>query len=342
MGGSESRNESRPHAASVSAPPRARLASSASLPGSLADRKPANLGHGLKSFLRDSNLSGLEYRLRLAGYYTMEDLLKTNEDRLKASGLTPLMTSRLIKALTDYHRNKPRSAAPLKPVRQGANIRQIPPQEALAIRKRNVKRTTSQGQSTSDNGPPPRNAAQVKLLSPADTPDAHFVARYNSSDQLDGAASRRWSIAVSKGSSLQSSLSLPEGLCACVATTSSLPIRSYSCPVVVNCPPSFSASSSLAEAVLSEDYDEAAQALKLLCQTYSQQPELKTVLSGFDCLELTVKALQLWYEDVSIAERGCRFIKLLTRGKLHLLPSPNTSLFPSFNSCFPWVALVRR
>lgn len=317
MGG----NESRSRVASVSAPPRVRSASSVSLPASLASRKAGNLGQNLKAFLRDSNLSGLEYRLRLAGYYTMEDLLKTNEENLKASGLTPLMTNRLITALAEYHRNKPpRSGAPSRQARPEANAGKRPPQQRLVVHKRNVKRTRSEDQSPYDHGPP----VQVKLLSAADTPDAHLIARHNSSDQFDAAAGRRLSIMASKGSSLQRNLSLPEGLCGGVALGDTAALcdllrRWYSCPVIIGCPPVFTASSSLAEAVSSEDCDEASGALGLLCQMYSQQPRLR---SSSGDLEWVVKALQLWYDDILIAERGCRLIKYLARGEVFPLPSP--------------------
>eukprot|EP00731_Ephydatia_muelleri_P027468 Em0019g341a len=249
----------------LKAPPRIRSSSSSSVPGSLAGATVGNLGNNLKAFLRSSNLSGLEYRLRIAGFYTMEDLLKTNEEKLKASGLTPLMTSRLIAALSDYHRNKPAKLGPHPSVvrhvtnQTGANVGQKRPEERLAVRKQNVRRTHSQGVSPNDAQAPAtrRSAAQVKLLSPADVPDAHLIARDDASDRPDGAAT------------------------------------------------------ALAKAVSNEDSDEAAHELKLMCQMYSQQPQLKPTSND---LELVVKTLQLWYEDVQIAERGCQLIKQLTRG----------------------------
>lgn len=315
MGG----NESRPPAPSVSAPPRIRSSSSSSVPGSLAGATVGNLGNNLKAFLRSSNLSGLEYRLRIAGFYTMEDLLKTNEEKLKASGLTPLMTSRLIAALSDYHRNKPAKLGPHPSVvrhvtnQTGANVGQKRPEERLAVRKQNVRRTHSQGVSPNDAQAPAtrRSAAQVKLLSPADVPDAHLIARDDASDRPDGAASKRWSVVASKGTSLQASRSLPEGLYSGAGHRGDISRRSYSCPVSISCPPVSCASAALAKAVSNEDSDEAAHELKLMCQMYSQQPQLKPTSND---LELVVKTLQLWYEDVQIAERGCQLIKQLTRG----------------------------
>ena len=56
----------------------------------------------LKVFLRVNNLPGLEYRLHLAGYYTLGDLLSTNVELLCAGGITSLMARRLLNALDEY------------------------------------------------------------------------------------------------------------------------------------------------------------------------------------------------------------------------------------------------
>jgi hypothetical protein len=61
------------------------------------------LDRTLKGFLHYSNLKGLEYRLRIAGVYTLEDLAYTDEIKLSQhGGFTRLMARRLLMALDDY------------------------------------------------------------------------------------------------------------------------------------------------------------------------------------------------------------------------------------------------
>ena len=104
----------------------------------------------LKVFLRISNLSGLEYRLRLAGYYTLGDLLSTNVELLCAGGITSLMARRLLNALDEYiqsHMELEEGAnQPFKLVRKGQKIPSEPSKQMMALPtygKQNKKRKRS-------------------------------------------------------------------------------------------------------------------------------------------------------------------------------------------------------
>lgn len=106
-----------------------------------------SLDRGLKAFLRSSNLPGLEYRLRLAGYNSLSDLLDADVDTLCAHGFTPLMARRLLGALDEYLvRHLDRSEGiqlPFQLVRKGQKIKSDPTEKMKALPtfgKRNVKR----------------------------------------------------------------------------------------------------------------------------------------------------------------------------------------------------------
>ncbi len=109
-----------------------------------------SLDRGLKAFLRSSNLPGLEYRLKLAGYNSLSDLLGTEVDILCAHGFTPLMARRLLGALDEYLMRQfdrvDRDEAirlPFELVRKGQKINSDPTEKMKALPtfgKQNVKR----------------------------------------------------------------------------------------------------------------------------------------------------------------------------------------------------------
>ena len=115
-----------------------------------------SLDRSLKSFLRASNLPGLEYRLKLAGYHRLDDLLDTDAEKLVSEGFTRLMAMRLVRALDNYIQRHlditDGQPSPFQLVRRGhmgQKIKSDPSEEMKALPnygKRNVKR-----QSSSDN-----------------------------------------------------------------------------------------------------------------------------------------------------------------------------------------------
>jgi len=56
----------------------------------------------MKVFLRASNLPGLEYRLKLAGYRSLGDLLNTDRETLMSKGFTGIMAQQLMNAVAEY------------------------------------------------------------------------------------------------------------------------------------------------------------------------------------------------------------------------------------------------
>ena len=112
-----------------------------------------SLDRSLKSFLRASNLPGLEYRLKLAGYQCLDDLLDANVEMLVSYGFTRLMAKRLMTSLDTYiqrHFNVTDSQpSPFQLVRRGhlgQKIKSDPSEEMKALPnygKRNVKRQSS-------------------------------------------------------------------------------------------------------------------------------------------------------------------------------------------------------
>lgn len=112
-----------------------------------------SLDRSLKSFLRASNLPGLEYRLKLAGYQRLDDLLDTDAEMLVSDGFTRLMAKRLMTALDSYIQRHlditDGQPSPFQLVRRGhlgQRIKSDPSEEMKALPnygKRNVKRQSS-------------------------------------------------------------------------------------------------------------------------------------------------------------------------------------------------------
>jgi hypothetical protein len=112
-----------------------------------------SLDRSLKSFLRASNLPGLEYRLKLAGYQRLDDLLDTDAEKLVSDGFTRLMAKRLMTALDNYIQRHlditDGQPSPFQLVRRGhlgQRIKSDPSEEMKALPnygKRNVKRQSS-------------------------------------------------------------------------------------------------------------------------------------------------------------------------------------------------------
>ena len=116
-----------------------------------------SIDRGLKVFLRSSNLSGLEYRLKMAGYHTLSDLFEASAESLCAKGFTPLMARRLLSALEFYIQRQLDKTegiqSPFQMVRKNQQIKSDPSESVKALPtfgKRNVKRKRS---STKDSQP---------------------------------------------------------------------------------------------------------------------------------------------------------------------------------------------
>ena len=107
-------------------------------------RRLKSLDRSLKAFLRASNLPGLEYRLRLGGFYSVDDLIGVDVRLLGQRGFTALMAKRLINALDEYisrHLEGPR--LPFQVVRQGQKMNLHPTDSMRSMPtfgKQNVKR----------------------------------------------------------------------------------------------------------------------------------------------------------------------------------------------------------
>ena len=145
----------------------------------------------LKMFLRVNNLPGLEYRLRLAGYYTLGDLLSTNVELLCAEGITSLMARRLLNAVDDHiHRHvelEEGANQPFKLVRKGQKIPSDPSKQMMALptygmpnKKR--KRSADDGRSemskagAADSGSKSGiSVSKVRLMSADVLNQQHFV-----------------------------------------------------------------------------------------------------------------------------------------------------------------------
>lgn len=115
-----------------------------------------SLDRSLKVFLRASNLPGMEYRLKLAGYHSLDDLLDTDAEMLTSQGFTRLMAKRLMTSLDSYilrHLDITEGQpSPFQLVRRGhlgQKIKSDPSDEMKALPnygKRNVKRHSSSDQ----------------------------------------------------------------------------------------------------------------------------------------------------------------------------------------------------
>lgn len=106
-----------------------------------------SLDRSLKAFLHASNLPGLEYRLRIAGYHKLSDLYDADVNSLCAHGFTQLMAARLLRALNDYILKQMDKSEglrlPFQMVRKGQKIKSDPTEKMKALPtfgKRNVKR----------------------------------------------------------------------------------------------------------------------------------------------------------------------------------------------------------
>ena len=117
-----------------------------------------SLDRSLKAFLRTSNLPGLEYRLRVAGFNTLEDLAETDEDILCSHGFTPLMARRLLAALEEYVMKQlykqEGKQLPFQLVRKGQKIDSTPTdkmKELPTYGKQNVKRQRNPDKKSTKN-----------------------------------------------------------------------------------------------------------------------------------------------------------------------------------------------
>lgn len=145
-----------------------------------------SLDRSMKVFLRASNLPGLEYRLRLAGYHTFHDLLSTDRQTLESKGFTGLMATRLLRAISAYLlRQLSRSEEerlPFRLVRRGQRI-QTDPSESMRenpnFRKRNFKRQKSSGEDGTRKGPGgswSQIPSQVRLMRESDLELQHLIS----------------------------------------------------------------------------------------------------------------------------------------------------------------------
>ena len=149
-----------------------------------------SLDRNMKVFLRASNLPGLEYRLKLAGYRTFHDLLTTDRETLEAKGFTGIMAQRLMAAVIEYlnrqiHRSE-EEQLPFRLVRKGQRL-QTEPSESMRdnpnYRKWNVKRQKSSGDETTKKGPQgsvPLTSTQtpshIRLMSKSDLQVQHLLS----------------------------------------------------------------------------------------------------------------------------------------------------------------------
>ena len=106
-----------------------------------------SLDRSMKAFLRASNLPGLEYRLKLAGYRTFADLLRTNREALVASGFTGIMARQLMNAVEHYRAHgQSEQLLPFQLVRRGQRLPKEPSERMKLnpnFRKQNLKRSKS-------------------------------------------------------------------------------------------------------------------------------------------------------------------------------------------------------
>ena len=154
----------------------------------------SSLNRSLKVFLRASNLPGLEYRLRLARYYTLSDLLDANVEVLCDRGFTMLMARRLLNALEEYiqrHLDEEEGAnLPFKLVRRGQKISMGPSELMKALPtygKQNVKRHKSVDNKRSKpsklaaaaggvrNKAAGKTPSRIRLMSEETLKQQHFV-----------------------------------------------------------------------------------------------------------------------------------------------------------------------
>ena len=150
-----------------------------------------SLDKSLKMFLKANNLPGLEYRLRLAGYYSLGDLLSANVELLCAEGITCLMARRLLNAVDDHiHRHvelEEGANQPFKLVRKGQKIPSEPSKQMMALPTYGVpnkkrKRSVDDGRSemskagAADSGSKSGiSVSKIRLMSADILKQQHFV-----------------------------------------------------------------------------------------------------------------------------------------------------------------------
>lgn len=123
-----------------------------------------SLDRSMKVFLRASNLSGLEYRLKLAGYRTFHDLLNTDRETLEAKGFTGIMAQQLMNAVVEYiQRQVYRSEEerlPFRLVRKGQRL-QTEPSESMKGNPNYQKRNFKRYRSVEEQGKRSHNIAHI-------------------------------------------------------------------------------------------------------------------------------------------------------------------------------------
>ena len=148
-----------------------------------------SLDRSMKVFLRASNLPGLEYRLRLAGYHTFHDLLSTNRQTLESQGFTGIMATRLLRAIADYLRRQlsrsEEERLPFRLVRRGQRIH-TEPSESMRdnpnFQKKNVKRRKLTGEDLTRKGPgggqlqASQMPSRVRLMVESDLELLHLIS----------------------------------------------------------------------------------------------------------------------------------------------------------------------
>ena len=160
-----------------------------------------SLDHSLKAFLRSSNLPGLEYKLKLAGFNSLKDIAVTDEETLCAYGFTPLMAQRLLVALEDYvlrqlDKNE-EMQLPFQLVRKGQKIQSSPTEkmkELPTFGKQNIKRPkvsdkkvnkSKKGESTSKKKPTKPPLSIVRLMSEESIPTEPIFPNVNILQEIE-------------------------------------------------------------------------------------------------------------------------------------------------------------
>lgn len=123
-----------------------------------------SLDRSMKVFLRASNLSGLEYRLKLAGYRTFHDLLNTDRETLEAKGFTGIMAQQLMNAVLEYIRRQvyrsEEEKLPFRLVRKGQRL-QTEPSESMKGNPNYQKQNFKRHKSAEEQGKRSHNIAHV-------------------------------------------------------------------------------------------------------------------------------------------------------------------------------------
>ena len=311
-----------------------------------------SLDFSLKHFLRASNLPGLEYRLRLAGFYTVTDLLGTDVSELVSSGFTALMARRLLLALDEYvcKQLERRGALPLpfQLVRPGGKISSEPTDKMKAVPtfgKRNVKRASlpegsrkqTSGSAGSFGQSSGRSMAVIRLMEEELPPAVHFPHSLRDLEEGGGgegvgpggadepdfrsAEWRRRSLSFNSAplpEPLRRTLSVPADYCWNCPNgeiwDTDTRVRHYSCP------PSLSSTAistvtaeSLVSAVAgSEDAGEACASMQQLL-IRCRWEEGRREAVRVGGVEAVLVAMTRYCEVADVAELCCRLLSLLCR-----------------------------